>query len=191
MTWPVRSTRTVYENPWMRVVEDEVVRPAGDTGIYGVVEMAHPAVFVVALTDDDEVLLVTIDRHTVGTTIEVPAGGSDGEDPLVAAKRELAEETGYEAAEWREVGRMTALNGLARAPEHVFLATGLRRPAAGPPGVGQGADASHESRLEEGISAVRAVPWAETMRMVRDGEIDDGESVAALMYAALALGRVG
>ena len=185
MTWPIRTTRTVYENRWVRVVEDEVVRPDGGIGIYGVVEMAHPAVFVVAMTDDDEVLLVTVDRHTVGPSIEVPAGGSDGEDPLVAAQRELAEETGYEASEWREIGRMSALNGLARAPEHVFLATGLRRPGAD----GE-TDASHETRLEEGISAVSSVPWAEAMRMVREGEIGDGESVAALFYAALALGRV-
>lgn len=182
MSWPTRATRTVYENRWIRVIEDEVVRPDGETGIYGVVEMAHPAAFVVALTDDDEVLLVTVDRHTVGETVEVPAGGTDGEDPLVAAQRELAEETGYEASDWREIGRMTALNGIARAVEHVFLATGLR-PAGD-------AGASHETRLEEGISSVGAVPWAETMRMVRDGEIDDGETVAALMYAALALGRL-
>lgn len=186
MIWPIRATRTVYENPWMRVVEDVVERPGGDSGIYGVVEMVHPAVFVVALTDDDEVLLVTLDRHTVGASVEVPAGGSDGEDPLVAARRELAEETGYVASEWREIGRMSALNGLARAPEHVFLATGLRRPA-----IDGETDASHESQLEEGISAVRAVPWAEAMRMVREGEIGDGETVAALFYAALALGRAG
>ncbi|MFF2271429.1 NUDIX domain-containing protein [Agromyces sp. NPDC058136] len=180
MSWPTRTTRTVYENRWVRVVEDEVVRPDGETGIYGVVEMVNPAVFVVAVTDDDEVLLVTIDRHTVGTSVEVPAGGTDGEDPLVAAKRELAEETGYEASDWAPIGRMTALNGLARAPEHVYLARGLRR-----------TDEAEATRLEEGISAVRAVPWAEVMRMVRTGAIDDGETVAALMYAALALGRVG
>ncbi|MGW9632333.1 NUDIX domain-containing protein [Agromyces sp. NPDC055520] len=183
MNWPTRASRTVYENRWIRVVEDEVVRPDGEVGIYGVVETANPAAFVVAVTDDDEVLLVTLDRHTVGTSVEVPAGGTDGEDPLVAAQRELAEETGYEASDWREIGRMTALNGIARAPEHVYLATGLRR--AGD------ADASHESRREEGISAVRAVLWPEVMRMVRAGEITDGETVAALMYAALALGRVG
>lgn len=182
MAWPTNSTRTVYENRWIRVVEDEVVRPDGGTGIYGVVEMAHPAAFVVAVTDRDEVLLVTVDRHTVGVSIEVPAGGTDGEDPLVAARRELAEETGYEASDWREIGRMTALNGIARAVEHVYLATGLRR--AGDP------DASHETRREEGISAVRTVPWTEVVRMVREGEITDGETVAALMYAALALGRI-
>ncbi|WP_430647620.1 NUDIX domain-containing protein [Agromyces sp. GXS1127] len=179
MTWPIRSQRTVYENPWIRVVEDDVIRPDGSEGIYGVVEMQQPAVFVVAMTDADEVLLVTVDRHTVGRSIEVPAGGSDGEDPLVAARRELLEETGFEADEWREIGAMSALNGICRAPESVWLATGLR-PA---PGHAHG-------QVEEGIHEVRAVPWAEVMRMVRDGEIGDGESVAALMYAALALGRV-
>jgi 8-oxo-dGTP pyrophosphatase MutT (NUDIX family) len=169
----------MYENRWIRVVEDEVEKPDGSTGIYGVVEMQHTAVFVIAMTDDDEVLLVTIDRHTVGPSVEVPAGGTDGEDPLLAARRELLEETGYEAAEWRAIGRMDALNGIARASEFIYLATGLS------PGAHAG-----ESQLEEGISDARAVPWAEVMRMVAAGEITDGETVAALMFAAVALGRV-
>lgn len=179
MTWPIRARRTVYENRWISVVEDDVVRPDGEPGIYGIVEMRHPAVFVVAMTDADEVLLVTVDRHTVGASIEVPAGGTDGEDHLAAARRELLEETGYAASEWHEIGRMTALNGIARAPETVFLATGLELAAS----------AGH-SQHEEGISQVRAVPWAETWQMVRDGVITDGETVAALAYAAVHLGRV-
>lgn len=183
MSWKTRASRTVYENPWIPVVEDDVIRPDGAPGIYGVVEMAHPAVFIVALTEADEVLLVTVDRHTVGASVEVPAGGTDGDEPLVAAQRELAEETGYEASDWREIGRMMALNGIARASEHVFLATGLMRAGH--------EDASHDTRLEEGISAVRAVPWAETMRMVRSGEIVDGETIAAIFHAALELGRAG
>ena len=180
MSWPVRSQRTVYENPWIRVTEDAVVRPDGSDGIYGVVEVRNPAVFVVALNDDDEVVLVTLDRHTIGESVEVPAGGSDGDDPLVAAQRELLEETGLEATDWREVGRMDALNGICRAGEVVFLATGLRP-----------SPHARDHAAEEGIRHVRTVPWAEVMRMLRHGEIRDGETIAALMFAALELGRMG
>lgn len=181
MTWPVRETRVVYENPWIRVREDAVTRPDGGDGIFGVVEVQRPAVFVVALTDDDEIVLVTLDRHTVGTSVEVPAGGTDGEDPLVAARRELAEETGLVAGTWRQVGTMNALNGICRAPEVVFLATGLEEAS--------GTDDT-AARHEEGIRDVRRVPVAEVLGLVSDGTITDGETVAALMFALVALGRV-
>jgi 8-oxo-dGTP pyrophosphatase MutT (NUDIX family) len=184
MTWPVRSSRVAYENPWIVVREDEVVRPDGAHGVYGVVELRRPAVFVVALTDADEVVLVTIDRHTVGPSVEVPAGGTDGEDPLVAARRELAEETGLEAGTWRRVGSMDALNGICRAPEVVYLATDLTP-------VARAADTERDHRAEEGISAVSRVPLRDVLGMVHRGEITDGETVAALLYALLELGRAG
>ncbi|MBD7957009.1 NUDIX hydrolase [Microbacterium sp. Sa4CUA7] len=177
MTWQTRASREVYRNRWIRVREDDVTGPAGD-GIYGVVEMRHPAVFVVAVDADDLVCLVEIDRYTVGVSLEVPAGGSDGEDPLVAAQRELAEEAGVSAAHWQEIGGMTALNGIAEAPEHVFLARGIEALA----------DAAH-TQAEEGIRAVRWVPFGEAVAMVGDGRITDGETVAALAYAGIRLGR--
>jgi 8-oxo-dGTP pyrophosphatase MutT (NUDIX family) len=186
VSWPVRDTRLVYENAWIRVREDAVTRPDGSEGIYGVVELQRPAVFVVALTDDDEVVLVTIDRHTVGASVEVPAGGTDGEDPLVAACRELAEETGLTARDWRRVGEMNALNGVCRAFEVVYLATGLE-PVHGFHGdTGEGA----RERALEGIREVRTVPVADVLGLVRDGTITDGETIAALMLALLELGRV-
>ncbi len=182
-TWTTRSSAVVYENPWIRVREDAVVRPDGSPGLYGVVEVRSPAVFVVPVTDDDEVVMVQVARYSTGTTsLEVPAGGSDGEDPLVAARRELAEETGLMADSWQAVGSMFALNGVCHAPEHVFLARGLRT-ASG--------SAVATEQAAEGISAVRRVPWAQAVGMVRDGTVTDGETVAALMYAAIALGRVG
>ena len=184
MTWAVRSSRVAYENPWIVVREDEVVRPDGSAGVYGVVELRRPAVFVVAVTAADEVVLVTVDRHTVGPSVEVPAGGMDGEDPLVAARRELAEETGLEAGTWRRVGAMAALNGICRAPEVVYLATDLRPIPRGP-------DGERDHRAEEGISSVARVPLPDVLDMVRRGEITDSETVAALMYALLELGRVG
>lgn len=181
--WRVTASRTAYENPWIRVREDDVVRPDGSPGLYGVVELRRPAVFVVAVDEHDRVLLETLYRYaTEEVSIEVPSGGADDDDPLTAARRELMEETGFEADEWTPVGRMNQLNGICRAAEHVFVARGLRRSG--------GADDLAREQQVEGISDVRWVPWAEVMRMVKDGEITDGETVGALMFAALHLGRV-
>ena len=188
MSWPVTRTRVAYENPWIVVREDEVVRPDGSPGVYGVVELRRPAVFVVALTDADEVVLVTVDRHTVGPSVEVPAGGTDGEDPLVAARRELAEETGLAAGIWRRVGHLAALNGICRAPEIVYLATDLRA-VDGAARAGDAGDRSDEQDAE-GISAVSRVPVREALAMIRRGEITDAETVTALMLALIELGRV-
>ena len=176
--WQVTESRIAYENPWIRVVEDQVVGPDGLPGLYGVVELRQPAVFVVAVNERGEVLLETVDRHTVGPAVEVPAGGSDGEDLLVAAKRELYEETGYVAEDWRHIGSMNALNGVCRAPEHVFLAQGGSREAAG------------AYAVVEAITNIRWVPWPEVLRMVETSEITDGETLAALLHAAIALGKI-
>ncbi|MFF3064930.1 NUDIX domain-containing protein [Oerskovia sp. NPDC057915] len=197
MPWTTESTRTAYDNPWIKVREDRVIRPDGAPGIYGVVELRWPAVFVVALTDADEVVLVTQHRYTTDAlSIEVPAGASDGEEPVVAAQRELLEETGLRAREWVRVGGMDALIGVAKAPEHVFVARGLtgeltRR------GTG-GGDAQRtaglvpgpsSSQAEEGISRVEAVPFTEVLAMISAGTIRDGETIAALALAGLWLGR--
>ena len=80
---------------------------------------------------------------------------------------------------------MNALNGVCDAPEHVFLATGLQAPASV-----EDAERAAREQKAEGISAVRAVPWRDLTRLVADGEITDGETLAALMFAAATLGRL-
>ena len=176
--WRTSSTRPVYENPWIRVREDEVVRPDGTPGIYGVVEVRSPAVFVVPVTAAGEVVLVTVDRYTTGrATPEVPAGGSDGEDLLAAARRELREETGLAAATWRPIGAVDSLNGVAAAPGQVFLATGL-------------IEVGGQETEVEGITAVHRVGWAELVAMIGRGEVTDNETLGALLLAVVALDLV-
>jgi 8-oxo-dGTP pyrophosphatase MutT (NUDIX family) len=176
--WQTSRTRVAYENPWIRVREDEVTRPDGEPGIYGVVEVRAPAVFVVPVTAAGEVVLVEVDRYALGRrSLEVPAGGADEPDLLAAARRELREETGLAAASWRDLGEVFSLNGVAAAPGRVYLATDLTE-------VG-GAEAA-----AEGISGHVAVPIERLLDLVADGTITDNETLGALLKALVALGRV-
>ncbi len=177
--WETLRSRVVYANAWLSVREDDVRRPDGSTGVYGVVDTHTPAVYVVALTEADEVVLVTQARYpTAEVSVECPAGATDGEAPEAAARRELQEETGLQAASWTALGTLRSMNGICSEHQHVFLARGLTRAAPGP------------SAPEEGIGEVRAVPWEAALAMVRDGSIVDGQTASSLLLAALALGRI-
>lgn len=173
--WLRLSSTVTYENPWIRVREDAVIRPDGQPGIYGVVEVRSPAVFVVPVTDAGEIVLVEVDRYAIGCrSWEVPAGGADGQDLAEAAARELQEETGLAAREWRDLGRVFSLNGVSDAPGRVFLARGLS------------AVGGAETEVE-GITGHRSVSRAELARMITDDEITDNESLGALLKALVAM----
>ena len=97
--WRRLDRRVAYENPWLSVWHDDVVRPDGAPGIYGVVHFANRAIGVLAIDERDRVLLVGQHRYPLDAySWEIPeGGGGPDESALDAARRELAEETGYRA----------------------------------------------------------------------------------------------
>ena len=175
--WRRRSRRSVYENPWLEVFHDEVLRPDGSPGIYGVVHLRNAAVGVVPLDDAGRVLLVGQHRYTLDAhSWEIPEGGVPaGEDLLEGAKRELREETGFEASEWRELFRFAMSNSVTDEVGVIFQATGLTPGRAAP-------EASEDIE-------VRWVALDEAIAMIDRGEITDLMSVGGLMRIALERGR--
>ena len=127
MSWKKLSSRTVYENDWMRVLEDDVVNPGGGKNRYGHVHFKNVAVAIIALDDSDNTWLVGQDRYTLGEySWEVPMGGAPlHEPPLIAAQRELKKETGISAATWKELMRLHPSNSITDELGIVYIATGL------------------------------------------------------------------
>ena len=162
-----------YENPWITVWHDEVGRPDGSPGVYGVVHFANVAAGVVVLDDDDRVVLVGQHRYTLDEwSWEIPEGGVPaGESALDGAKRELREETGLDAATWREIARVDLSNSVSDERAVLFLASGLTRGEASP-------------EPSEAI-VVRWVPFEEALAMTLDGRITDAMSVVAIQRVAL------
>jgi 8-oxo-dGTP pyrophosphatase MutT (NUDIX family) len=170
--WRRHSRRLAYENPWIEVHHDEVTRPDGQPGVYGVVHFRGRAVGVVAIDDEDRVILVGQFRYTMDHySWEIPEGGvPDGEDPLEGARRELREETGCEASTWREIGRLEISNSITDETGFMYLATGLTQGIAEP-------DPTEDLRLLR-------VPFGEVMAMVDRGEIPDALSQLAIERVA-------
>jgi 8-oxo-dGTP pyrophosphatase MutT (NUDIX family) len=171
--WKRLSRRTAYENPWIIVHEDQVLRPDGRPGIYGVVHYRNTAVGVVPIDAQDRVLLVGQYRYTLDVySWEIPEGGGPpGEEPLETARRELREETGYTAGKWDLLLRAHLSNSVSDEEAFCFLATELTAGDAVPEGTEQ--------------LLLKWVPFEETLRMVERGEITDALSVLGLQRVAL------
>jgi len=171
--WTRHGRRLVYENAWISVFHDDVTRPDGASGIYGVVHFANVAVGVVAIDDQDRVALVGQHRYPFdAVSWEIPEGGSPhAEDSLEGARRELIEETGLRARTWREIGRYQLSNSISDESAVVYLASDLVQGEAQPEGT---------ERLD-----FRWVPFDEVMDMVASGEIADALSVLPLQALAL------
>ncbi|WP_020495685.1 NUDIX domain-containing protein [Sciscionella marina] len=171
------SSEPVYRGNIFALRADEVVMPGGRTARREVVEHYGAAV-IVALDEDGAVVLIHQYRHAVGKRLwELPAGLLDvpGESPVQTARRELVEEVGLAAREWRTLVDVAASPGMTDEVARVFLATGLSevdRP---------------EPSEEEADLRIHRVPLDEALRMAMAGQIINGSAVSGLFAARAVL----
>lgn len=175
----VTGSDTLYSGAIVALRVDTVAMPGGRSAKREVVEH-HGAVVILALDDEDRVVLIRQYRHPLGMRIwELPAGLLDmaGEAPEVGAARELAEEAGLAARRWAVLVDIAASPGFTDETLRVYLAEELSEVARPAP------------QDEEADIEIRRVPLAEAVQMVLGGEIINGAAVSGIL--ALAAIRAG
>lgn len=167
--WKIKDEKILYDNPWIKLTEYKVVNPKGKDGIYGKVHFKNIAIGIVTLDEDRNTYLVGQYRFAINEySWEIPEGGSPlHEVPLEGAKRELKEETGLLAEEWKEIMRMHLSNSVTDEVCIVYLATKLTQTEAQP-------EDTEDLRIKK-------IPFSEAIKMINEGQITDAVSVAALL----------
>jgi 8-oxo-dGTP pyrophosphatase MutT (NUDIX family) len=170
--WTRSAPDTVFENPWIALDRYDATAPTGKPAAYGLVHFKTCAVAILPLHADGTVTLVGQDRFAFGYTWELPEGGvALGLDPLEGAKRELAEETGLQAADWREVLRMQLSNSVTDETAVGYLALELS-PAVD----------TLEPDPTEDITLAQPT-FREALAAALDGHLQDSLTVAMLLRA--------
>ncbi|MCX2433110.1 MULTISPECIES: NUDIX domain-containing protein [unclassified Pedobacter] len=171
--WKTLDSEVKYDNNWIRVTEHQVINPSGGAGIYGEVHFKNFAIGILALDEENNTWLVGQYRFPLKAySWEIPEGGGPlNEEPLESARRELLEETGLSAKNWREIQRMHLSNSVSDELAIIYLATGLIQGIAMP------------EETEQLV--VKKIAFEEACQMVLNGTITDSMSVAAIMKVKL------
>lgn len=170
----IAATR-VYQGRRIALDVDQVRFPDGSEGSLEMIRHPGAAAVIPFLDDpaseDPRVVLIRQFRHAAdGMLWEIPAGTLDGDEPPDhCARRELREEAGVEAAVLRPLTSVLTTPGFSDEVIHLFAATGLRRVPAAPE--------------QDEFIETRELRWSVVGRMVGSGEIRDGKSLVALLYA--------
>lgn len=169
--WKTLSTKIAYENPYVYIEENQVINPAGQETVYGVMKSKVDGVYIVPIDEDGNTYLTQQYRYpTDELSWECASGRVDEGDFLLAAKRELHEETGVIADTFIELCTVNPANGVAAFHEKVFLAKDLTV-------------TDDELDQADGILARKKLPLDEAIAMAMNGEIRCPQTITALFVA--------
>lgn len=162
----------VYKGKVFSVAEDTIAFEDGHTAKWELV-LHNGASAIVPLTDEGEVILVKQYRNAEdGMVLEIPAGKLEkGEDPLACASRELEEEIGYRARKLEKICAMYSAIGFSNEKLHLYKATGLIK--------------TQQNLDEDEFIRVEYYPLEEVMEMIRQGKIQDGKTIVAILSVYL------
>lgn len=171
--WKIQKSKEVYDNPWIRLKEFDVIDPVGNPGLYGVVHFKNIAIGILVLDKEYNTYLVGQYRFPLESySWEIPMGGGKHDvDPLDSAKRELKEETGIVAKNWKKIIKIHLSNSVTDEYGISYVANDLE---------------FHESSPEDVEDLqVKKMPFKELLQMVMDEEITDSLTVATVLKAKL------
>jgi 8-oxo-dGTP pyrophosphatase MutT (NUDIX family) len=178
--WTIVAEKKIYENPWIKITEFDVINPSGGKGIYGTVHFQGMAIGALVLDENLNTYLIGQYRFPLNQySWEIPEGGGAFDvDPVESAKRELLEEAGLVAEEWTKIVEMHLSNSVTDEYSVIYLARKLTQLTASP---------EETEQLQ-----VKKLPFEEAYQMVERGEITDSMSVAAILKVKLMLtdGRI-
>ncbi len=167
--WSKVTGEVVFETPWIRVEDHAVIAPTGKAARYGLAFFQNRAIAVLPLFDDGTVPLVGQMRYSIDAySWEIPEGGAPlDEAPLDGAIRELREETGLVAGDFREILRMDLSNSVTDEEAVCYLATGLTQAEAAP---------DDTERFD-----YARVPFSQLLKAVINGQVRDALTVACTL----------
>lgn len=166
--WTTLSSKSVYTNAWIDVSHHDILDPSGKPGIYGKVHFKNVAVGVIPLDENLSTWLVGQYRYPIDQySWEIPEGGCpQSQTPLEAAQRELKEETGIVASQYKLIQTLHTSNAVCDEIAYLYVATSLT---------------FYESEPEDCEKlSLKKLPFSNVLQMVLDSEITDVMSVAAI-----------
>ena len=168
--WKKISSKLIYQNPWIKVWEDKVIRPDGKKGIYGFLEKPT-GVFVIPYSPENKsIFLLQQNRYPIKKVIyEIPAGVITTKNYLAEAKRELFEETGFRTKKWKYLGHFFVAPGHETTDIKAYLAE-----------INEVYDKKSNQEGDEAIQKIIEIEVKDLPNMIRQGKIECGITLASL-----------